>query len=72
MAGCAPGLLYRASLIGAEDRKSVAPIAARLAPGRYDRLHHFIFDGIWDDGPLRHELVRQADRMVGGDDAVDP
>jgi hypothetical protein len=23
-------------------------MAARLAPGDYDRLHHFIADGVWD------------------------
>ncbi len=61
--------LYIAGLIGPGDRKSIEPMAARLAPGQYDRLHHFISDGIWDDDPLRHELVRQADRMVGADDA---
>lgn len=44
-------------------------MAARLAPGQYDRLHHFISDGIWDDEQLRGELVRQADRMVGGENA---
>ena len=56
--------LYIAGLIGPGDRKSIEPMAARLAPGQYDRLHHFISDGIWDDEPLRLELVRQADRMV--------
>lgn len=61
--------LYIAGLIGPGDRKSIEPMAARLAPGQYDRLHHFISDGIWDDEPLRLELVRQADRMVGADDA---
>lgn len=61
--------LYIAGLLGPGDRKSIEPIAARLAPGQYDRLHHFISDGIWDDEPLRQELARQADRMVGGDDA---
>lgn len=61
--------LYIAGLIGPGDRKSIEPMAARLAPGQYDRLHHFISDGIWDDEPLSLELARQADRMVGADDA---
>lgn len=61
--------LYIAGLIGPGDRKSIEPMAARLAPGQYDRFHHFISDGIWDAEPLRHELVRQADRMVGGENA---
>ena len=61
--------LYIAGLIGPGDRKSIEPMAARLAPGQYDRLHHFISDGIRDDGPLSLELALQADRMVGADDA---
>lgn len=61
--------LYIAGLIGPGDRKSIEPMAARFAPGQYDRLHHFISDGIWDAGPLEEELARQADRLVGGTDA---
>jgi len=61
--------LYIAGLIGPGDRKSIEPMAARLVPGQYDRLHHFISDGIWDDEPLSLELARQADRMVGADGA---
>jgi SRSO17 transposase len=60
---------YIAGLIGPGDRKSIEPMAARLAPGQYDRLHHFISDGIWDDEPLRLALARQADRIVCGHDA---
>lgn len=58
-----------AGLIGPGDRKSIEPMAACLAPGQYYRLHHSISDGIWDAGPLSLELARQADRMVGADDA---
>jgi SRSO17 transposase len=39
------------------------------APDRYDRLHHFISDGIWDAGPLEAELAVQADKIVGALDA---
>lgn len=35
----------------------------------YDRLHHFISDGLWDAAPLETELARQADRIVGASDA---
>src|SRR4249919_1123742 len=59
-----------AGLIGPGDRKSVQPMAARLAPGEYDQLHHFIADGVWDAAPLEAELLVQADRLVGGKDAV--
>ena len=62
--------LYVAGLIGPGDRKSVQPMAARLAPGDYDQLHHFIADGVWDAAPLESELLIQADRLVGGKDAV--
>ena len=62
--------LYVAGLIGPGDRKSVQPMAARLAPGEYDQLHHFIADGVWDAAPLEGELLVQADRLVGGKDAV--
>ena len=62
--------LYISGLIGPGDRKSVQPMAARLAPGEYDQLHHFIADGIWDAAPLEAELLVQADRLVGGKVAV--
>jgi SRSO17 transposase len=62
--------LYIAGLIGPGDRKSVQPMAARLAPGEYDQLHHFIADGVWDAAPLEAELLVQADCLVGGKDAV--
>ena len=62
--------LYVAGLIGPGDRKSVQPMAERLAPGDYDRLHHFVAAGVWDAAPLEAELLIQADRLVGGSDAV--
>ncbi len=62
--------LYVAGLIGPGDRKSVQPMAARLAPGEYDRLHHFVASDTWDTAPLEAELLVQADRLVGGADAV--
>jgi len=62
--------LYVAGLIGPGDRKSVQPMAARLAPGGYDQLHHFIADGVWDAASLELELLIQANRLVGGKDAV--
>ena len=62
--------LYVLGLIGPGDRKSVQPMAARLAPGDYDQLHHFIAEGVWDAAPLESELLIQADRIVGSKDAV--
>jgi SRSO17 transposase len=62
--------LYVAGLIGPGDRKSVGPIAERMAPDDYDQLHHFVSDGVWDEAPLGLELANQADKLVGGADAV--
>src|SRR5256886_15210735 len=62
--------LYISGLIGPGDRKSVQPMAERLAPGDYDQLHHFVAAGVWDSAPLETELLIQADRLVGGSDAV--
>src|SRR5215217_81362 len=62
--------LYVAGLMGPGERKSLQPIAARLAPADYDQLHHFITVGPWDDGPLEAELLAQADRLAGGPDAI--
>jgi SRSO17 transposase len=62
--------LYVSGLIGPGDRKSVQPMAARLSPGDYDQLHHFIADGVWNAAPLEAELLVQASRLVGGKDAV--
>jgi SRSO17 transposase len=62
--------LYVTGLIGPGDRKSIQPMAGRLAIGDYDQLHHFIAAGVWDAKPLETELLVQADRLVGGSDAV--
>src|SRR5271155_1533858 len=62
--------LYVAGLIGPGDRKSVQPMAERLAPGDYDQLRHFVAAGVWDAAPLEKELLVQADKLVGGSDAV--
>ena len=62
--------VYVAGLIGPGDRKSIQPMAQRLAAGDYDQLHHFIAAGIWDAKPVETELLVQADKLVGGSDAV--
>jgi SRSO17 transposase len=62
--------LYVAGLIGPGERKSVGPMAERLAPGDYDQLHHFVSSAVWDTGPLEEELAIQANRLVGGPEAI--
>ncbi|WP_246088499.1 IS701 family transposase [Phreatobacter stygius] len=62
--------LYVSGLIGPGERKSMQPMASRLAAGDYDQLHHFVAAGLWDEAPLEAELLVQADKLVGGGDAV--
>ena len=55
--------VYLQGLIGPGDRKSVQPMAARVAPADHEQLHHFIATSAWDLGPceaaLAHEFSRQ-------------
>lgn len=62
--------LYVAGLIGPGDRKSIQPMAVRLGLRSHDALHHFVSAGRWDAEPLGAELLAQADRLVGGSEAV--
>ncbi len=61
---------YVAGLIEVGERKSMQPMALRDGTVGYDQLHHFIAAGTWDAAPLEAALVRQADRLLGGEDAV--
>jgi SRSO17 transposase len=62
--------LYVAGLIGPGERKSLQSMAARVAPADYDQLHHFVAVGPWDEAPLDAELLAQANRLVGGPEAI--
>ncbi|MGY3360796.1 SRSO17 transposase [Bradyrhizobium sp. GM0.4] len=53
--------LYVAGLIGPGDRKSVQPMAERLATSNYDQLHHFIADG-----RLERDAARDRAAQPGG------
>jgi len=61
---------YVKGLILPGERKSVEPMAARVAPADIQQLHHFVSTSPWATAPLEDELVRAAGRMVGGPDAV--
>jgi SRSO17 transposase len=61
---------YLRGLLGPGERKSVEPMAARVAPGDVQQLHHFVAASPWATAPLEDELVKAADRLVGGPDAV--
>lgn len=62
--------LYLAGLLGPGERKSIEPIAARVAPDDLEQLHHFIATSAWDPTPLERELARAADALVGGEAAT--
>jgi SRSO17 transposase len=62
-------LAFVAGLIGAEDRKSVHPLATPDGAVGFDQFHHFVASGAWDASPLEKALLAEAERMVGGDDA---
>jgi SRSO17 transposase len=61
---------YLKGLILPGERKSIEPMAARVAPADTQQLHHFVSASPWATAPLEEELVRAADRLVGGPDAV--
>jgi SRSO17 transposase len=62
--------VYLQGLLLPGERKSVEPMAHRVAPGDVQQLHHFVSTSPWATAPLEDELVRQAERLVGGPDAV--
>jgi SRSO17 transposase len=61
---------YVRGLLGPNERKSLQPMAAQLGLGGHDQWQHFIASPAWDDGPLWTVLAQQADRLVGGPEAV--
>ena len=61
---------YLKGLILPGERKSIEPMAARVAPADTQQLHHFVSTSPWPTAPLEEELVKAADRLVGGADAV--
>ena len=61
--------LYLRGLLGPGDRKSIEPLAARVAPADNEQLHHFVATSRWETGPIEAVLAAKADALVGGDDA---
>ena len=62
--------VYLQGLLGPGERKSVEPIASRVAPGDVQQLHHFVSTSPWDTAPLEAVLVEKAQQMVGSPRAV--
>jgi SRSO17 transposase len=62
--------VYLKGLILPGERKSIEPMAARVAPGSTEQLHHFIGGSPWATAPLEAVLAGEADRLLGGPEAV--
>src|SRR3954454_6726124 len=62
--------IYLKGLLLPGERKSVEPMAARVAPADTQQLHHFVSTSPWATEALEDELVRAADRLVGGPEAA--
>jgi SRSO17 transposase len=62
--------VYLRGLLAPGERKSIRPLAARVAPADGEQLHHFVCASGWDPVPLERVLVGVAQRLVGGRDAV--
>lgn len=62
--------LYLRGLMSPLERKSLQPLAEYVAPGQYAQLHHFVTVSPWKDEQLQSALARQAQRLIGGPDAV--
>ena len=62
--------LYVRGLLGPGERKSIEPIAERVASRKSQSLHHFITVSPWHLAPLEATLVQKAQALVGGPGAV--
>ena len=62
--------VYLEGLLLPGERKSVEPLAARVAPGDAEQLHHFLGGSPRATAPLEAVLAREADRLVGGPEAA--
>ena len=69
---------YCAGLMLPGERKSVEPMAARVAPGEvrsaHQRLHHFVADAPWSDAAVlaavREHVLRVAGKRVGSPEVL--
>ena len=61
--------IYLRGLLLPGERKSIEPLAARVAPGHDQELRHFISESAWDQAEIEQVLWEKADALLGGDDA---
>jgi len=63
----AKGEQYVRGLLLEGRRKSIQPMAARLADGDEEGLQHFITDSPWDDEPVRRRLAQRMTAEIEPD-----
>jgi len=61
--------VYLQGLLGPGDRKSIQPMASRVARDDFWQLHHFVATSGWDTAPLERQLAQDAEALLGGPDA---
>jgi SRSO17 transposase len=58
--------VYLRGLLMPGERKSIEPLAGRVAPDEIEQLHHFVATSRWDTEPLEEVLLDKADSLLGG------
>jgi len=61
--------IYLRGLLLPGERKSIEPVASRVAPGHEQELGHFVSESPWETEPIEQLLWDKADTMLGGQDA---
>ncbi|MGC4087818.1 MAG: IS701 family transposase [Polyangiaceae bacterium] len=61
--------VYLRGLLLPGERKSIEPVASRVAPGQEQQLRHFVSESPWDAEPIEQVLWDKAEVMLGGPDA---
>ncbi|WP_394822519.1 IS701 family transposase [Pendulispora albinea] len=61
--------LYLRGLLLPGERKSIEPLAERVAPGHEQELRHFVSESAWDAAAVEEVLWEKADALLGADDA---
>jgi len=61
--------LYLRGLLLPGERKSIEPLAARVAPGHDQELRHFVSESAWNGHDIEEVLWDKADAMVGGEES---
>ena len=57
--------IYVRGLLMPGERKSVEPLAARVAPGDVEQIHHFVATSRWDTEAVEQVLLKKADALLG-------